>query len=185
VRRQVGLILFLLAAFAVELVAGVELVRRPRNSSAADFLCNVLVALLLIGVARAWELVGDRDTGIIASIAALVGRDGDDGDDGDGDDGDGDGDLKYNVSVSATTPCLETPYGPSTPAKVPKMEAVFIMCAARCLSSSGMNDRTAKPNPIPLAAPVTTATWPGRRPGSSRGDPTASGQPARWWDAHH
>ena len=35
---------------------------------------NVLVASLLIGVARSWELVGDRDTGISASIAALVGH---------------------------------------------------------------------------------------------------------------
>jgi hypothetical protein len=32
------------------------------------------VASPLIGVARAWELVGDRDTGITASIAALAGR---------------------------------------------------------------------------------------------------------------
>jgi hypothetical protein len=31
--------------------------------------------LLIIGIARAWELVGDRDTGIIASIAVLSGRD--------------------------------------------------------------------------------------------------------------
>jgi hypothetical protein len=29
--------------------------------------------LLLIGIARAWELVGDRDTGIITSIAVLAG----------------------------------------------------------------------------------------------------------------
>ncbi len=35
---------------------------------------NVLVASLLIGVARSWELVGDRDTGISASIAALTGH---------------------------------------------------------------------------------------------------------------
>jgi hypothetical protein len=31
--------------------------------------------LLIIGIARAWELVGDRDTGIIASIAVLSGHD--------------------------------------------------------------------------------------------------------------
>ena len=35
----------------------------------------LLVALLIIGIARAWELVGDRDTGIIASIAVLSGHD--------------------------------------------------------------------------------------------------------------
>jgi hypothetical protein len=31
--------------------------------------------LLLVGVARAWELVGDRDTRILASIAVLTGHD--------------------------------------------------------------------------------------------------------------
>ena len=37
------------------------------------FLGYVLVSLLLIGVARAWELVGNRDTGILSSIAVLSG----------------------------------------------------------------------------------------------------------------
>jgi hypothetical protein len=27
-----------------------------------------------MGIARAWELVGDRDTGIVASISVLLGR---------------------------------------------------------------------------------------------------------------
>jgi hypothetical protein len=77
VRRQAGLIVFLLVAFGAELIAGIELLRSPASSTAAALLCNILVSLLLIGVARAWELVGDRDTGIIASIAVLAGRDGD------------------------------------------------------------------------------------------------------------
>jgi hypothetical protein len=90
VRRQAGLVVLLLAAFVVEFVAGVGLVHSPASSTAADTLCNVLVALLIIGVARAWELVGDRDTGIIASIAVLTGRDGG-GRDGDRDGGGRDG----------------------------------------------------------------------------------------------
>jgi hypothetical protein len=74
-RRQAGLIMLLLAAFGVEFVAGVELISSPASSGAAELLGNVLVALLIIGVARAWELVGDRDTGIIASVAVLTGHD--------------------------------------------------------------------------------------------------------------
>jgi hypothetical protein len=31
-----------------------------------------LVTSVLVGVARAWEIVSDRDTGMVASIAALV-----------------------------------------------------------------------------------------------------------------
>ena len=36
---------------------------------------NVLAASLLIGIGRSWELVGDRDTGIVSSLAALAGHD--------------------------------------------------------------------------------------------------------------
>ena len=35
---------------------------------------NVLAASLLTGIARAWELVGDRHTNIIYSIATLTGH---------------------------------------------------------------------------------------------------------------
>jgi hypothetical protein len=47
----------------------------PHDVSAANLVCDLLVGLLLIGIARAWELVGDRDTGVISSIAVLTGRD--------------------------------------------------------------------------------------------------------------
>jgi hypothetical protein len=33
--------------------------------------------LLIIGIARAWELVSSRDTGIFTSIAVLAGHEGD------------------------------------------------------------------------------------------------------------
>jgi hypothetical protein len=51
------------------------LVESPHNKTALDILENVRAASLLIGVARAWELVGARDTGLFASLAALSGRD--------------------------------------------------------------------------------------------------------------
>ena len=63
-----------MATFTAELVTGFVVLRNGRNTAGLDVLSNVVVASLLIGVARAWELVGDRDTGIISSIAALAGR---------------------------------------------------------------------------------------------------------------
>jgi hypothetical protein len=74
VPRQLGLLVLLLLAFASELASGIDLIANPRSAGASGTLGNVLVALLLIGVARAWELVGDRETGIIASIAVLAGH---------------------------------------------------------------------------------------------------------------
>lgn len=74
IRGQFGLIGLLMATFTAELASGFVVLGNGRNSAALDVLSNVVVASLLIGVARAWELVGDRDTGIISSIAALAGR---------------------------------------------------------------------------------------------------------------
>lgn len=75
VPRQLALIALLLATFAFELAGGVVLILHPHSADAAGLVSNLLVALLIIGIARAWELVGDRDTGIIASIAVLSGHD--------------------------------------------------------------------------------------------------------------
>jgi hypothetical protein len=69
---QVPLIIGLLAVFITEIWYGVELVRHHHDQSALDSISNVLVASLLIGIARAWEFVGDRDTGIWSSIAVLA-----------------------------------------------------------------------------------------------------------------
>jgi hypothetical protein len=73
-RRQASLVLLLLCAFGFDVDAGVRLLAAPHSTGGAETLGYVLVALLLIGIARAWELVGDRDTGILASIAVLAGR---------------------------------------------------------------------------------------------------------------
>lgn len=72
--RQLGLIALLMVVFVFELFAGVDLIWHPHSNDAAQLLANLLIALLVIGIARAWELVGDRRTGIISSIAVLVGH---------------------------------------------------------------------------------------------------------------
>jgi len=73
--RQLGLLALLLLAFAAELAGGIALIVNPRSAGASGLVGNVLVALLIIGIARAWELVGDRGAGAIASIAVLTGHD--------------------------------------------------------------------------------------------------------------
>lgn len=74
VPRQLGLLVLLLLTFVSELACGIALVVNPRSTGAAGTLGNILVALLLIGVARAWELIAHRETSIIASIAVLTGH---------------------------------------------------------------------------------------------------------------
>jgi uncharacterized BrkB/YihY/UPF0761 family membrane protein len=74
IRKQMGLIVLLLATFGFELGSGVVLIGNPHSHSALDTLENVMAASLLIGVARAWELVGARDTGLFSSLLALSGH---------------------------------------------------------------------------------------------------------------
>jgi hypothetical protein len=72
--KQAGLIALLLAAFGAELGCGIGITVNQTAVFGPGLLANVLVAMLLIGIARAWELVGDRDTGIVSSLAVLAGH---------------------------------------------------------------------------------------------------------------
>lgn len=72
--RHLTLTVSLLAIFGLELGGGIELLLHPRTGP-LDLISYVLVSSLIIGIARAWELVGGRDTGIIASLTMLIGHD--------------------------------------------------------------------------------------------------------------
>jgi hypothetical protein len=69
--RQLWLVTVLLLIFGTELAAGVALLADSRLGTPVLLISYALVASLLVGVARAWELVGARDTGIVASLAIL------------------------------------------------------------------------------------------------------------------
>jgi modulator of FtsH protease len=72
--RQVGLVVLLVLIFGTELISGLILLGNTADASALEAVGYALVASLISGVARAWELVGDRDTGILASIVFLSGH---------------------------------------------------------------------------------------------------------------
>jgi NADH:ubiquinone oxidoreductase subunit 3 (subunit A) len=72
--RQYELMGLLFLIFGAELVGGAALIADPRSEGWLQIIGYAIVASLIVGVARAWELVGDRDTGIRASIAVLTGR---------------------------------------------------------------------------------------------------------------
>jgi hypothetical protein len=70
---QLGLIILLLLIFGTELIGGIIALTQP-ISRPPDSIGYALVASLVLGISRAWELVGDIDTGLLASIAALTGH---------------------------------------------------------------------------------------------------------------
>jgi hypothetical protein len=73
-RRQIGLIFLLVLIFGTELGSGIAAIVSPAALIPVQVMSYALVTSVIVGVARAWELVGDRDTGISASIAVLAGR---------------------------------------------------------------------------------------------------------------
>jgi hypothetical protein len=73
-RAQRALIAVLLVTFGFELALGITLIANSHRAWAVADIGDVLIASVLIGIARAWELVGNWDTGIVSSIAHLMGR---------------------------------------------------------------------------------------------------------------
>jgi hypothetical protein len=72
--RQAGLFSLLLLIFGTELVAGIAVLAAPASRTSLQAISYALITSMIVGIARAWELIGGRDTGLTASIAALAGR---------------------------------------------------------------------------------------------------------------
>jgi hypothetical protein len=70
---QLELIALLLAIFGTELVSGIIAIAHP-HSEAVQVIGYALITSLIVGISRAWELIGDRDAGLAASVAVLLGH---------------------------------------------------------------------------------------------------------------
>jgi hypothetical protein len=71
-RGQLRLLNLLLLIFGTELITGIVLIVNSHIETAANILGGALVGSLLVGIARAWELVGDRSPGFFTSIGLLT-----------------------------------------------------------------------------------------------------------------
>ncbi|BBZ26153.1 hypothetical protein MMAD_04480 [Mycolicibacterium madagascariense] len=68
---SLGVVVALLLLAGFEAYAGIRLVRS--DPTALSTLCYVLIGDLLVGISRAWQLVGLRDTGLLTSLRILAG----------------------------------------------------------------------------------------------------------------
>jgi hypothetical protein len=71
--RQPVLVVLLLLMFGFELALGITLTLDIHRTWVVGDIGNVLIVSLLIGIARAWELVADWNTGMWSSVALLLG----------------------------------------------------------------------------------------------------------------
>jgi hypothetical protein len=62
----------LAVVFVFQLVEGVDVITQPGDSGAVNTIAVLVVVCFLIGVARAWALIGGPSIGITQEITALV-----------------------------------------------------------------------------------------------------------------
>ncbi|OFE17038.1 hypothetical protein BA895_17800 [Humibacillus sp. DSM 29435] len=73
--RDLAFLLGLAATFVVQLVSGAQVVANPVDTEAARTIAIVVIVCFLIGIARAWELIGGPNIGFSHEVgAALKGR---------------------------------------------------------------------------------------------------------------
>jgi hypothetical protein len=72
--RQLSLIVLLLLIFGVEVICGIAVIAGASTQTPIHMIGYALVTSVVVGISRAWEMVGDRDTGLFASIAVLTGH---------------------------------------------------------------------------------------------------------------
>ena len=82
--RSLGLVVALIAVAVLEGYAGIRQLGDSHGTNGLSTLQYVVIAELAVGIARAWQLVGLRDTGLVASLRTLAS--GDDPVEPDGDD---------------------------------------------------------------------------------------------------
>ena len=71
-RRQLWRLAVQGLVFAYAAVVGFELAHRPHDLGLERTICVLIVVLFLIGIARAWQLIGARDTSLVAEVARTI-----------------------------------------------------------------------------------------------------------------
>lgn len=71
-RRQVRLLAIQSVVFIYQFVVGVQLSGQPDQQSNIRTLSILTVVFFLVGIARAWELIGARDTGLFHAVRDAI-----------------------------------------------------------------------------------------------------------------
>jgi hypothetical protein len=58
--------------YALQLRSGLQLLRRPADQSPVRFEAWLVIVFFLVAIARAWHMIGSRDTGVVAVVSGLL-----------------------------------------------------------------------------------------------------------------
>jgi hypothetical protein len=70
--RDALFLVFLAVTFVIQLVAGIDVMERPGDSGAVETIAILVIVCFLIGIFRAWDLIGGPSIGITHEVVALV-----------------------------------------------------------------------------------------------------------------
>jgi hypothetical protein len=70
--RDALFLLGLAITFVIQLIQGADVIARPGDSGAVNTIAILVVICFLIGIARAWELIGGPSIGLTHEVTALV-----------------------------------------------------------------------------------------------------------------
>jgi hypothetical protein len=70
--REALFLIGLVTVFILQLIAGLQVVSRPHDSSAIRAIAVLVIVCFLIGIARSWQLIGGPEIGIRREVVALV-----------------------------------------------------------------------------------------------------------------
>jgi hypothetical protein len=65
-------LLGLVVVFVVEMITGVQIIAQPADSGNVNTIAALVIVCFLIGIARAWELIGGPSIGLTREVTALV-----------------------------------------------------------------------------------------------------------------
>jgi hypothetical protein len=72
--RNALLLIGLAVTFVFQLIEGVDVITQPGDSGAVNTIAALVIVCFLIGIARAWELIGGPSIGITREVTALMRR---------------------------------------------------------------------------------------------------------------
>jgi hypothetical protein len=72
--RDLVFLLGLIVVFAIQLVVGFELHENEHDTGYLQTICDLVIVCFLIGITRAWELVGGPDVGLGHQLFRRLGR---------------------------------------------------------------------------------------------------------------
>jgi hypothetical protein len=65
-------LLGLVVTFVVQLIQAVDVIAEPGDSGAVNTIAILVIVCFLIGISRAWELIGGPSIGFSQEVTALV-----------------------------------------------------------------------------------------------------------------